>query len=321
MNPGILHAALAYVCWGLFPLYFMHLAAVPALQVVAHRVIWSLLFVLGLLAARGQWAWLRPALRDRRLLGISAVSALLLSANWLLYIWAVNHHHVLDASLGYFINPLVNVLLGTWVLKERLRRGQWAAVALAGVGVLWLTVQGGALPWVALLLAATFGLYGLMRKQAPLGALDGLTLETLMLAPAALALLAGVLAGVLAPAAVEAPSMAIRATNALLAVGAPSAVAHNASDAAATALPWLWLIGVGPVTAVPLLLFASGARRIPLSTLGLLQYIAPTLQFMCGLWVFHEPLSAARLAGYAVIWLALLIYALEGWQHSLRSTG
>lgn len=304
MNPGIVHAALAYVCWGLFPLYFMHLAAVPALQVVAHRVIWSLLFVLGLLAARRQWAWLRPAFSDRRLLGVSAVSALLLSANWLIYIWAVNHHHVLDASLGYFINPLVNVLLGTWVLKERLRRGQWTAVALAGVGVLWLTVQGGALPWVALLLAASFGLYGLMRKQAPLGPLEGLTLETLLLLPAALVLLA--VAAPWGDAAVAGAADAVSAAS-----GPPGA--------APTSLTWLWLIGVGPVTAVPLLLFASGARRIPLSTLGLLQYIAPSLQFMCGLWVFHEPLSPARLLGYATIWLALAVYAVEGWQHSRRA--
>ncbi|WAC75951.1 EamA family transporter RarD [Roseateles sp. SL47] len=275
-------AALAYTAWGLFPLYFKQLVGVNALEVVAHRTVWSLVFVAVVLTVLRRWAWLGPVLRTPKLIGTFALSALLLSVNWLTYVWAVQHGHVVDASLGYFINPLVNVALGFVVLRERLRPGQWAAVALAAAGVAWLTVSTGQLPWIALVLALSFGFYGLMRKTAPLGALEGLTLETLILAPvAALALSVWTVQG-------------------------NSALAHGSGSTLA------WLLLAGPMTAVPLLLFAAGARRITLTLLGLMQYIAPTLQFGLGVWLYQEPLAASRLAGFGLIWAALAVYSLEG---------
>ncbi|MFT3666072.1 EamA family transporter RarD [Piscinibacter sp.] len=281
MPSGILYAASAYVLWGLFPIYFAHLAAVPAAEVLVHRIVWSLLFVLALLGARRQWGWLVPALRSPKVLGAFVLSALLLSCNWLTYIWAIANGHVIDASLGYFITPLVNVLLGYSVLHERPRRLQWAALTLAMAGVAWLTALTGQLPWIALVLAASFGAYGLMRKIAPLGALEGLTLETLLLTPPALV---------------------------AIALWWPTA-GFPAPDAATNLL----LVGVGPLTAVPLLLFAAGARRIPMTTLGLLQYIGPSIQFALGVWLFGEPFGGTRLAGFALIWAALVLYSADGW--------
>lgn len=282
MNPGIIYAASAYAMWGVFPLYFKALQSIPSIEILLHRMVWSLAFVAVVLAWRRQWAWLGGVLRQPKVLAGFAASALLLSANWFIYIWAVNSDHVVDASLGYFINPLFNVLLGSLLLRERLRPVQWVAVALAACGVLWLTWQGGRLPWVALALAATFGLYGLLRKTAALGALEGLALETLLLFPLAAAWL-----GVLA------------------------LQGHNSFAEASAGTRWL-LAAAGPITAIPLLLFASGARRIPLSLLGLLQYIGPTLQLLLGVWLYHEPFGGARLIGFAMIWGALLVYSLEG---------
>ncbi|OWQ84026.1 EamA family transporter RarD [Roseateles terrae] len=282
MRTGMICAALAYTAWGLFPLYFKQLVGVNAMEVVAHRTVWSLVVVAVVLTVLRRWAWLGPVLRAPRLVGTFALSALLLSVNWLTYVWAVQNGHVVDASLGYFINPLVNVALGFLVLRERLRPGQWVAVALAAAGVLWLTINAGQLPWIALVLALSFGFYGLMRKTAPLGALEGLTLETLLLAPvAAIALAVWTSQG-----------------HSALVTGTPS--------------QWGWLLLAGPMTAAPLLLFAIGARRITMTLLGLMQYIAPTLQFALGVWLYHEPLSAARLAGFAFIWAALAVYSMEG---------
>ncbi len=284
MQSGLLSAALAYIIWGLFPLYFHQLSQVNAFEVVLHRSLWSLLFVLGLLALQKRWQPLKNALRQPRTVAVFGASALLLSVNWLIYVWAVHNHRVIEASLGYFINPLFNVLLGVLVLHERPRPVQWAALALATTGVVGMAWASGAAPWISLALALTFGLYGLLKKLAPLGALDGLTLETLLLAPLA------------APA--------------LLWLSA-----HGGDSAHASPATWAWLLAAGPLTAVPLLLFAYGAQRIPLGTLGLLQYLGPTLQFAIGLWVFHEPMLPARLAGFAVIWLALLIYSADSlWQ-------
>lgn len=288
MHSGHLSAALAFVIWGLFPLYFRALAHVPPLQVLAHRIVWSLVFVLAVLALRRRWEGLAGALRRPRVLAVSALSAALLSGNWFVYIWAVQHGHVVEASLGYFINPLVNVVLGCAVLHERLRRAQWAAVALAAAGVAWLTWQAGQPPWIALFLAATFATYGLLRKTAPLGPLDGLALETLLLAPLAGAALA-------------------------LWVAAGS----DAFSGGDTATRWL-LAAAGPVTAIPLLLFAAGARRITLATLGLLQYIGPTLQLLLGLWLFGEDFGPARAVGFGAIWLALALYSAEGGWHARR---
>jgi chloramphenicol-sensitive protein RarD len=286
MHPGVAHAALAYVLWGLFPLYFRALGDMPPLDVLVHRIVWSLLLLLVVLALRRQWQWLRETVRQPRVIASFSVSALLLTGNWLTYIWAVTHGHVIDASLGYFITPLVNVLLGYTVLHERLRPLQWTAVAIAAAGVLWLTVLGGSLPWIALVLAATVGGYGLLRKTAPLGALEGLALETMLLAPFAVSLLAWELAH--------------------------GTGRFPAPDATTNAL----LVGIGPVTAVPLLLFAAGARRIRMATLGLLQYLSPSLQFLLGVWVFAEPFSGPRMAGFCLIWLALAIYSVEGWRQT-----
>ncbi len=290
MSPGILYAASAYTLWGLFPLFFKHVAQVNALEVVMHRTVWSLAFVLLVLAGLQRWAWLGAVLRTPRVVATFALSAALLASNWLVYVWAVNNDHVLDASLGYFILPLVNVGLGYVFLHERPRRWQWVAFGVACAGVLWLTVQTGRLPWVALTLAVTFGFYGLLRKLAPLGALEGLSLETLLLAPLAVGVLGwftaqgqGVLAG-----------------------------EHSETLG--------WLIASGPVTALPLLLFAAGARRVPLSTMGILQYIAPSILVLLGVWLYGEPFAGPRALGFVLIWSALAIYSVEGWWHTRRGT-
>ena len=288
MRTGILSAALAFFCWGLFPLYFHALNDVPPLQILAHRMLWSLLFLLIVLTIRRQWAWL-AIVRKPRVLASFVASAFLLSANWLVYIWSVNNGHVIEASLGYFINPLVNIMFGFFLLKERLRPAQRGAIAVAALGVAWLTWQAGTAPWIALMLAASFGAYGLMRKTAALGALEGLSLETMVLFPLAAAYV-GWLTWQGQNTFVNSPSDTTR----------------------------LLLIAAGPLTAVPLLLFASGARKIPLSVLGLLQYMSPTLQFLLGVWVFHEAFSSARLVGFAVIWAALALYAAEGLLNAKR---
>ena len=289
MRTGIVSAALAFLLWGAFPLYFHALAAIAPAEILAHRVLWSLIFLAVLLTVRGQWGWLGALRGQPRVIAGFAASALLLSANWLLYIWAVNSGHVIEGSLGYFINPLFNVMLGYLVLKERLRPLQWAAIGIAGAGVLWLTWQAGHMPWIALLLAASFGGYGLLRKTAALGALEGLSFETMLLFPFALVYIAW------------------------LSLHGGSGFAH-----APAGTRWL-LAAAGPITAIPLLLFAHGARRIPLSVLGLLQYIGPTLQLALGVYVFHETFTPARLAGFALIWTALAVYAGEGMLRARRS--
>jgi chloramphenicol-sensitive protein RarD len=284
MPRGPLAAAIAYILWGLFPLYIKQIAEVPALEIVLHRSAWSLVFVMGLLAAMRRLAWLPPVMRQPRTLAIFAISALLLAGNWSLYVWAVNTNRVLDASLGYFINPLLNVLLGFAVLHERPRPAQWAAVALAALGVLWLALGAGHVPWISLVLAATFGCYGLMRKTAPLGAIEGLALETLLLGP--------------------------------LAFGGLWWLAHTGQShfAQGSASRDTLLLLAGPFTAVPLLLFAYGARRVTMATLGLLQYLGPSIQFFMGVFLYHEPFSASRGVGFGLIWLALLVYSGESWR-------
>ncbi len=282
MNTGMLYAATAYAMWGVLPLYFKALREIPPLDILLHRMVWSLAFMFGVLVWRRQWTWLGNVLRRPKVLAGFTTSAALLSTNWFIYIWAVNNDHVVEASLGYFINPLFNVLLGALLLRERLRPMQWAAVALAACGVAWLTWQSGSPPWIALALAATFSLYGLLRKTAVLGALEGLALETLLLFPLAFGYLA------------------------LLTLQG-----DNSFAAASTATQWL-LVAAGPITAIPLLLFATGARRISLSLLGLLQYIGPTIQLLLGVWLYHEPFGGLRLIGFALTWSALAAYSLEG---------
>jgi chloramphenicol-sensitive protein RarD len=282
MQTGILSAALAFLCWGLFPLYFHAIDEVPPMQILAHRMVWSLLFLVIVLAVRRQWGWLSLVRKPKVLLGFIA-SAFFLSANWGIYIWAVNSGHVIESSLGYFINPLVNIMFGYLLLKERMRPGQWGAIGIAAAGVAWLTWQSGSLPWIALLLACTFGIYGLLRKIAALGALEGLSFETMVLFPLALAYVIW---------------LTVHGENAFL---------NTASNTTR-----LLLVAAGPITAIPLLLFASGARQIPLSVLGLLQYLSPTLQFLLGVWMFHEHFDAAKLVGFALIWAALALFAGEG---------
>ncbi len=287
MNRGVLYALVAYVMWGLFPIYWKWLHAVPALEILSHRMAWSMVFVFLLLIWKKKNIW--PALRQQpRRMSVFLLTASLLSVNWGLYIWAVNSQRVVDASLGYFINPLVNVVLGVFIFKEHLRPGHWLAVGLAAAGVLYLALQQAGLPWIALVLAVSFSLYGLLRKMAPLNSLEGLAVETALLLPFALLFLIS------------------------LELNGAGAFAHAAPPAT------LLLALAGPVTALPLLFFAAGARRIPFSQIGFLQYIAPTLQFLIGVLLFHEPLSATRLAGFSLVWLALLIYGSVEWGRSRR---
>lgn len=282
MKKGALYAAGAYIVWGLLPIYWKALQGVPALEILSHRIVWACLLTLAMVGGLGLWRQLGAALRRPRTVLIYATSALLLTGNWFIYIWAVNDGHIVETSLGYFINPLVNVLLGVLFLKERLRPAQTAAILTAGAGVLYLTVLYGAPPWIALSLAVSFGLYGLIRKTASLDSLVGLTLETLLIAPLALAFLV---------------------SQELAGAGAFPHAGLGTS---------LLLVASGLVTAVPLLLFASGARQITLTTLGLLQYIAPSMQLLLGVALYGEALSPQRLVGFCLIWLALAIYSFEG---------
>ncbi len=285
MNRGVLYALAAYLCWGFLPVFWKAVQLASPLEILGHRIVWSLAFLLIVLTVRRQWRWLQRVATDRRILLTFAATSLVLSVNWLTYIWAVNAGHVIETSLGYFINPLVNVVLGVVVLQERLRWGQWAAVGLAAAGVLYLTISLGSPPWIALTLAFTFGLYALVRKTATLNSLEGLTLETLfMIVPALLYLFY------------------------LEAMGRGT---FGHLSPTFTSL----LIATGVLTAIPLLLFAAGARRIPLSLVGILQYTSPTIQFLLGVFLYREPFSATKLVGFVLIWLALLIYSGESlWQ-------
>ncbi|GAP12477.1 RarD protein [Longilinea arvoryzae] len=280
MKNGIGSAALAYALWGLIPIYFKAIQTVPADQILAHRFVWSFLFLILLVILRRDWPALRASLTLRTFL-IYLGAGLLLAINWGLFVWAVNNGHVLEASLGYFINPLVNVVLGVVFLRERLRPLQWIPVALASAGVLYLTISFGRLPWIALGLAFSFGLYGLVKKLAPLGPLPGLTLET--------------------------GSLFVVALGYLIAVEI-----HGAGSFGHTTPQLSLLVALsGIVTAVPLLLFAIGARRVSLTTLGLLQYTSPTLQFLTGIFLYHETFTAERLIGFCAIWLALILFSAE----------
>ncbi len=272
---------MCYFAWGLVPLYWKQLASVHPVELIAHRHVWSLVLVLGLVLAQGKFAEVRAALGTRRSVGLNFLSATLLTANWLIYVWGVNTGHVIECSLGYFLVPLVNVALGRWVLHEHLRRLQWIAIAGAATGVAVMMWQLGRPPWIALALAGTWGGYGLLRKRSPLGSLTGLTVETLLLAP--------------------------------FAVGFLLWQHHTGAGALgrADALTQLLVLSAGVITAIPLLLFAFGARRIRLSTLGLLQYLAPTVQFALGVWVYHEPFSRERLIGFLFIWAGLALYTAD----------
>ncbi|MFM7658434.1 MAG: EamA family transporter RarD [Burkholderiaceae bacterium] len=286
MLRGVIAAASAFTLWGVFPLYLRLLQQVPSLEILSHRVLWSVVLLMGLLAIRRQWDWLALVRAQPRILITFATSALMVATNWVVYIWSVNHDHIVDASLGYFITPLFNVLFGIG-LGERLRITQWVAVGLAACGVLWLTVSEGGVPWIGLVIAVTFSLYGLLRKTAALGALEGLSMETMLLLPAAGLFL-------LLPDAGSSHAFGSNVTLSLL------------------------LMAAGPVTAIPLLMFAYGARRIPLSLVGLLQYIGPSIQLLLGVWLYHEPFAGAKLTGFAMIWLGLAVYSgealLRGWR-------
>jgi chloramphenicol-sensitive protein RarD len=283
---GVLSGLAAYALWGLFPLYFPLLEPAGGVEIVAHRVLWSLLFVALLLTVVRRWGLVRALVTDRRRLLILAGAAVLIAANWLVFVYGVNSGHVIETSLGYFINPLVSVLLGVVVFSERLRPLQWTAVAIAAVAVAILTIDYGRPPWIALALALSFGLYGLMKKIARVEAAPGLFVETALVAiPAAVVL------GVLHSG------------------GSSTFGAHGTGHA-------LLLVTSGIATAIPLLLFAAAARRIPLSTVGLLQYLTPLMQLAIGVFVDGEPMPPVRLAGFVVVWVALAVFTADSLRHA-----
>jgi chloramphenicol-sensitive protein RarD len=276
---GFWSGVAAYTIWGLVPLYWKLLNHVPAIQVLGHRIVWSLAVLIVLVAAlrRGSGPVLRGV--SRRVVGLYAIAAALIAVNWFLYIYAVNAGFIVETSLGYYVTPLVNVLFGVVFFHERMRPAQWVSIALATAGVVQLTFAYGALPWIAFGLAASFGSYGLAKKKAPLDPVEGLTLETAILAPVAILYLV---------------ILHRTGEGAFLRTGATS-------DAL--------MLGGGLVTTVPLLLFAAAVRTVPLSVIGILQYIGPTLQFLLGVFVYHEPFSRTQLIGFSIVWAALVIYA------------
>lgn len=282
MKKGILFGIGAYALWGFFPVYWKLLKHVPAPQLLGHRIGWSFLLLLAVILITRQWADFRSRL-NRRTFFIYSIAAILIGINWLTYVWAVNEGYIVETSLGYFINPLLSVLMGVIILREKLRPAQWIPIGLAAAGVTYLTIIYGRLPWIALTLAFSFGFYGLVKKVAPLSSLYGLTFETGILFLPALGYLV---------------FNEVNRTGAFMHTGL-------ISD--------LLLIGAGVVTTIPLLMFASAARQIPLTVVGLLQYIAPTLQFSLGVLVYHEPFDQTRLIGFGIVWIALIIFWVENY--------
>ncbi len=287
---GVVYASSAFLIWGISPIYWKAMRAVPAFEIILHRIVWSFIFLVPLIIMMRRWQEFIDALKNTRTLLILLFTALIIGGNWLLYIWAVNSGYLLQASLGYYINPLVNVVLGVVFLKERLRVLQILAVLLAAAGVIYLTVYYGEFPWIALTLAVTFGFYGLIRKVIPVGSLVGLTVETLMLSIPALVYLF-YLDG------------------------------HGQGSIFRVSLKLdLLLMGCAPLTAIPLLCFTLGARRLYLSTLGLLQYIAPSCMFILAVFLFREPFSSAQVVTFILIWTALAIYSTDSMRY-YRSKG
>lgn len=282
MNKGILNGLAVYVMWGFFPIYWKYLHSVPAVQVIGHRIGWSFLLLITIILISRQWNDFRSVLKPK-VIGIYAIAAILLTVNWLVYVWGVNAGFIVETSLGYFINPLLSVSLGVLFLRERLRPAQWFPVAIAAIGVIYLTAVYGRLPWIALTLAFSFGIYGLVKKLAPLGPLYGLTLETGIVFPVALIYLL------------------------MVEFSGTGSFLHT------DALTNILLIGAGAVTTIPLLLFASAAKQIPLSMIGLLQYVAPTLQFLIGVFIYKEPFDRAHFIGFGIVWVALVIFWVENY--------
>jgi chloramphenicol-sensitive protein RarD len=273
-SKGVLYGIAAYGWWGFVAIYFKAMSRVPPLEVLSHRIVWSVVMLAAVIVFMRRWNPLRAVVSDRRALRLLALSAFLVAANWYVFIWAVSHEHLLDASLGYFINPLVNVVLGFLFLGERLRPLEWVSVALAAAAVTWLAIGAGVVPWISLTVAVTFGFYGLVRKIAGVASLEGLAIETALLLPLALGYLV------------------FRSTG-----FEP------------------WLIASGPITALPLLWFASAVRRLRLATVGLLQYISPTLQFALAIGLYHEPFGREKLIVFLLIWCAIGIYSAANLRH------
>ena len=287
---GLAYGVAAYACWGAFPLYFPLLEPTGAIEILAQRMLWSSVVMLALLQVTHGWRRVRRILSDAPTRGRLLSAAIFVSVNWGVYIWGVNSAHVVETSLGYFINPLFTILLGVVVLGERLRRVQWVAVGIGALAIVVLTVDYGRLPWIALTLAFTFGLYGFQKKQVTAGAVESLAIETAFMAV---------------------PAMVTVAV--LAATGSLTFGREGTGHVALTA-------GLGVVTAVPLLFFGAASRRLPLSTMGLIQYVTPVLQFAVGVGIRHEPLPPARLAGFALVWLALIVLSVDGLRAQRRST-
>jgi chloramphenicol-sensitive protein RarD len=285
---GFLLGLAAYVMWGLFPLYWPLLDPAGAVEILAHRIFWSLVVMVALVLATRRTAQLRRILGDARVRAILTAAAVLITVNWGTYIWGVNNHHVVETSLGYFINPLVTVLMGVVVLGERLRRLQWIALGIALLAVVGLTVEYGRPPWVALVLAFSFAGYGLAKKKANAGAVESITVETMVFAPLALAYILW-----------------------LSSTGSSNFAGHGAGHA-------VLLASTGIVTAVPLICFGGAATRVSMTTIGLLQYVTPTIQFAIGVFVYGEPMPAMRWAGFALVWVALAIFTMESLNHRRR---
>lgn len=285
---GTAYGAAAYLLWGLFPLYWPLLRPSTALEVLAHRILWSLAVVVVLLAVLRRLPAVVTVLRDRGRAWRLSLAAVVIAVNWTTYIYGVSSGQVVETSLGYFVNPIVTVLMGVLVLRETLRPGQWAALGLAAVAVVVLTVENGSPPWIALVLAFSFGTYGLLKKTARVGAVEGLGVETFVL---------------LVPAAAYVAWL-----------GATGASTFGTEGAGHAAL----LAASGVITAIPLLLFGAAASRVPLTTLGILQYLAPTLQFLIGVLLYDEPMPTVKLVGFVLVWIALALFTSEAYRHSRR---
>jgi chloramphenicol-sensitive protein RarD len=282
MKKGILYGIGAYLAWGFFPIYWKFLHHVPAIQLIGHRIIWSCILLIVFILFSKQWNDFRRTI-NARVLRIYSIAAILIGINWFVYVWAVNANYIVETSLGYFINPLISVLLGVIFLKERLRIAQWIPVVLAALGVAYLTYEYGRLPYIAITLAFSFGLYGLVKKLSPLGSLYGLTIETGILFIPALGYL-----------------IFVQSNN-------TAAFLHTGT------ISDVLMVGAGVATTIPLLMFASAARSIPLWVVGLLQYIAPTLQFIIGVFIYKEPFSYHQLIGFGIVWIALVIFLVENY--------